>query len=248
MASNAEFLAAPAHAARPATLPENAFFARYAVALAAFIVFGFAQFDLRMPPPPVAIPWVVHAHAASMLAWLALTVAQPRLAGTHARAWHRRLGWASLGLLAAIVVFASMTCIAALRLGLIPPFFTPAYFFALVHVGMLGFIATVFAGIAMRRRSDWHRRLMLGSTVVIMEPALGRLLPMPLLGAWGEWVAMGVQLGALGWLVARDRRVLGRVHPATVTAAGAVVAVHAAIDAAAVFPPFVAFAARVAAA
>lgn len=56
---------------------------------------------------------------------------------------------------------------------------------------------------------------MLGSTILILEPALGRLLPMPLIMPWGELLVMVIQLGVL-WLVVRhDRASLGAVHPAT---------------------------------
>ena len=124
----------------------------------------------------------------------------------------------------------------------------PAYFLALVHVGVLAFAAMVVAAIALRRRMGWHRRLMLGSTVLIMEPALGRLLPMPLMSWWGEWVAMGVQLAALGWLVSHDRRSRGRVHSATWVAAAAVVGAHIAVELLAIFPPVQAIAAGIVAA
>ena len=226
---------------------DAAFFARLNLGLALFIAFGFAQFEARGLAPFAAFPWVVHAHAAAMVAWLGLLVIQPRLVVRDAMALHRALGWAGAALVVAIVAFGSMTGFAAVTRGFVPPFFTPAYFLALVHVGVLGFAAMVFWAIALRKRTDWHRRLIVGSTVVILEPALGRLLPMPLLGAWGEWLAMALQLAALGLLVRHDRRSLGRVHPATLASGAAVVGVHVGIEALAAFPPFAAYAASIAA-
>jgi len=246
MATNADTLLAGS-APRPRALDrENLFFARYATGFALFILFGFAQFEARGLAPFGKFGWEIHAHAAAMVGWLALSVAQPWLAASGNPALHRRLGWTAAGLLAVIPVVGSLAGFAALRDGLVPPFFSPAYFLALVHVGAIMFTAMVAWAIVMRRKLDWHRRLMLGSTVLIMEPALGRLLPMPLLGGWGEWLAMVIQLAALGWLAAHDRRTLGRVHPATVVAAAAIVAVHAAVETLAVFPPMVGLAARVA--
>src|SRR3546814_19150614 len=48
----------------------------------------------------------------------------------------------------------------------------------------------------------WHRRLMIGATIVVLEPALGRLLPIPLMGVWAEPAVTLCQLAA----VAIDRK------------------------------------------
>src|SRR3546814_11724265 len=66
-----------------------------------------------------------------------------------------------------------------------------------------------------RRATDWHRRLMIGATIVILEPALGRLLPMPMMIGWSDMPVGLVQLGVVGIVAPYDRRTLGRVHPAT---------------------------------
>jgi len=225
---------------------ESVFFARYATAFAAFIVFGFAQFELRGLAPFGVFGWEIHAHAAAMVAWLALSVAQPWLVASGNVAVHRRLGWASAGLIVAIPVVGSMAGFAALRDGIVPPFFAPAYFLALVNVGAILFAALVVAGVAMVRRIDWHRRLMLGSTALLLEPALGRTLPMPLMSWWGEWVAMAIQVGALGFLAAHDRRTIGRIHPATLIAMAVIVLDHVLFETLAKFPPLVAYASGIA--
>jgi hypothetical protein len=244
MATTASALAAPASARDT----DAGFFARLNLGLALFIVFGFAQFQARGFVDVTVFPWYVHAHAAAMLAWLALIVVQPRLiARGDSRLLHRRLGWLGAAFLIAIVAFASMTGIGAIRLGFVPPFFSDAYFLALVHVGVLVFAGMVLWAIAMRHRTDWHRRLMIGSTVMILEPALGRLLPMPLIMPWGEWVALVFQLAALAILARHDLKTLGRVHPATLASAAVVTVGHVAFEALAAFPPFVALAASIAA-
>src|SRR3546814_20171401 len=71
-------------------------------------------------------------------------------------------------------VFAGL---ASLVLHRVPPFFTPPHFFALTVTASLVFGAMVAWAIRRRRATDWHRRLMIGATIVILEPALGRLLP-----------------------------------------------------------------------
>lgn len=246
MATKAESLADGLKPLRPRALDaESAFFARYATGLAVFIVVAFAQFDLRGIAPLGKFGWEIHAHAAVMVVWLGLTVAQPWLAASGNRALHRRLGWTSLVVLAALPVVGSLAGAAALRDGIVPPFFTPAYFLALVNVGVVLVVATVLWAVALRRRSDWHRRLMIGSTALLLEPALGRTLPMPLMGGWGEWVALALQVGALGFMVGHDRRTVGRVHPATLVVMMIIVVDHLVVEGLSKFPPVIALAATI---
>jgi hypothetical protein len=83
---------------------------------------------------------------------------------------------------------------------------------------------------------------MLGATVVILEPALGRLLPMPLMGGWGEWTILVVQLLVLTVLAKHDRKMLGRVHPVTLSLMAIVTSMHLAIIALSNVAPFAEFA------
>ena len=243
MASTADGLALASPRARDA---DATFFAKLSLGLALFIVFGFAQFSARGMVDIARAPWFVHAHGAAMLAWLALVVAQPRLIASGNRALHRTTGWLSLALLAVVVAFGSMAGLGALRHGTVPPFFTPPYFLALVHIGLFSLAATVIWAIVLRRRTDWHRRLMIGALVLIMEPALGRLLPMPLIMPWGEWLALAFQLGALAILARHDRRTLGAIHPATLASAAIVVFNHVVVELLALLPATQALAASIA--
>ncbi len=67
-----------------------------------------------------------------------------------------------------------------------PAFFPHPEFLAVNALGVLSFGALAAVAIALRRRPDWHRRLMAGATVALISPAFARLFPMPLLGAWGS--------------------------------------------------------------
>ncbi|PNU02548.1 hypothetical protein [Novosphingobium guangzhouense] len=218
------------------------FWARMMIGLSLFIVFGFAQFGLRGFVPYAQVPIIFHVHAVAMLTWLALASTQSLLGRGAGLELHRRLGRASAVMLPAIVILASMTCLAALRTGMFPPFFTPGYFLALVHVSVLIFAALVGMAMARRGRPDWHKRLMLGSTIVIMDPALGRLLPMPFIMPWGEWLSMAIQLAMVALIARHDRRTETRIHPATVTVALAVVLAHVVVELLAITPPWIAFA------
>ncbi len=210
---------------------DQPFFVRMAVGLAVFIVFAFAQHALMGRVDPYAAPVWVHLHGVAMLGWLALLVAQNRIAARGDIARHRKLGRIALPLVAAIVVLGSYAGIAALQLGRVPPFFTPPFFLALTQIGVAAFAGLVIAALAWRRDKQAHRRLMLGATIAVLDPALGRLLPMPLVGGEnGEWMIMGVQLALMGLIAVHDRRTLGRVHPATVAVAAVIVLVHVAIS------------------
>jgi hypothetical protein len=219
------------------------FWAKMTIGMILFIVFGFAQFALRGFVPYRTVPALFHVHGVLMLSWLGLLCTQALLAGTAAGLRvHRQLGWASAGLAPVIVVLTSMTCLTALDLGLFPPFFTPPYFLALIHVGMALFAALVAAAIVRRAQAGWHKRLILGSTILLMDPALGRVLPMPLIMPWGEWLAMAIELAMAALIAQHDRRETGAVHPATGVVALAVIASHVIVELLALTPAWIAFA------
>jgi FtsH-binding integral membrane protein len=232
-----------------ATVAEGAvcagrFWQRMAIGLAVFIIFGFAQFALRGFVDPVAAPWWVHLHGVAMLAWLALLVVQPTLEARGNLGLHRRLGWVGAALATLIAVLGVYTGLASLVLNRFPPFFTPPYFLALTFVEAVTFGLVVMAAIRKRADTEWHRRLMIGATIVILEPALGRLLPMPLMVGWSDIPVGLIQLAVVAIIALHDRRTLGRVHPATKAVALLVIAVRVAIYLLSLAPPVAALAAK----
>jgi hypothetical protein len=124
-----------------------------------------------------------------------------------------------------------------------PPFFTPAHFLALTVIESLVFGAMVAWAIRRRRTTDWHRRLMIGATILILEPALGRILPMPLMIGWFDIPICLMQLAVVGIVALYDRRTLGRIHPATKAVAAIVIAVRLTIYILSMTPPVIALAA-----
>ncbi|MEQ7873200.1 hypothetical protein ABDK56_04240 [Sphingomonas sp. ASV193] len=217
-------------------MADQAFFTRYAIFLAAFILFGFIQFELRGFVDIRTVPPIFHLHGAVMVSWLALGVVQNLLISKMQVKTHRTVGWIGAALAVAVVAVGMAAGRAALGYHSVPPFFTNAYFLSLTHVEPLLFALTVAWAIAKRRDTQWHRRLMLASTILIAEPALGRLLPIPLLGGWGEWVILAVQLLFVAVLTRHDRKQLGHVHPATLAGAGVLVASHVLVTLAAMVP------------
>lgn len=227
-------------------MADQGFFVRYAVVLAVFIIFGFVQFGLRGFADVRTAPLLVHVHGGLMLGWLGIFVAQNLLVHRGELAIHRKLGWASVGIVVLILgtgIAVGYNAVATQRL---PPFFSNAYFLALTAIGSIVFASMVAWAITLRRQVQWHRRLMLGAMFILLEPALGRLLPMPLMGNWGEWAILVVQLIFAGVLARHDRKMLGAIHPATKAVAGILVASHVVIEVLARVPAFVAFAEAVA--
>jgi len=228
-------------------LSDQRFFTRLSQGLAALIVFGFLQWALRGFVDPMRTPIWIHAHGIAMLGWLGTIVAQNHLAASGNLALHRRLGWASVGLVCIIVGLSAYAGRMAVAMHRVPPFFSDPYFLALTHVEVIVFALTVLTAIGMRRQTQWHRRLMIAATVVLMEPALGRLLPMPLLGQIaGGWSEAAMQVGFLGILARHDTKVLGRIHPATLGGMALVVAVHGVIQVLSAMPIISAYAEAIA--
>ena len=219
-------------------LADQSFFTKFSIILALIIIFGFVQFAARGMVDVSTVPVWVHIHGVMMLAWLGLFVSQNVLIQSRAVQYHRQLGWFSLLVASAVVALTCFTGYMAVSLGRQPPFFSGPYFLALVYVEAIAFLSIIVWAVSKRKNTQWHRRLMFGATIVILEPAFGRLLPLPLLGDWGEWLIMLVQLGFVALIARHDRRVLGQVHPATVAIVVIVIAVHVAVTALAMFPPF----------
>jgi uncharacterized membrane protein len=225
---------------------DQSFWVATMAGIALFIVFAFAQFAARGFVDYARAPAHLHLHGAVMIAWLALAVTQAALVHRDSLALHRRLGWLGVILAAAVTVLGSYSGIHAVIAGRQPPFFSPPYFLALTQIGIACFAGLVAAAVARRRQSEWHRRLMVGAMIMILEPALGRVLPMPLIMPWGEWAVLLCQLFVFAILIRHDRRTMRRVHPATLAALTVVVLSHVAIELLAAAPAFAEFAAGLA--
>lgn len=238
--------AAPSRAPQRGFMADQGFFVRYAVVIAAFILFGFAQFAMRGFSNFSDAPLIVHVHGVLMVGWLGIFIAQNLLVHRGELALHRKLGWVSAGMVVLIAVSGVMVGYNAVAMHRVPPFFSNSYFLALTAVGSLTFAAMVVWAITLRRQVQWHRRVMLGAMFILLEPALGRLLPMPLLGAFGEWIALAFQLVFVAVLARHDRKVLGEIHSATKAIAAILIGSHVVFEALARVPAFAAYAQAVA--
>lgn len=192
---------------------EERFFFRLAGAITLVLVAGFSM-QLALGRSSFAVPLAYHVHAVVFFGWLALFLTQSGLAASGNLALHRRLGWLSAVWVPVMVAAAITVTVTSLRRTGGPFFFDANEFLLGNLVGALTFAALVFTAVRMRRRSDWHRRLMIGAMAAITGPGWGRLLPTPLLipYAWEVTNSIGMIFIAVGMI--RDKRANGRVHPA----------------------------------
>ncbi|MEO7247435.1 MAG: adenylate cyclase [Novosphingobium sp.] len=225
---------------------DQSFFVKLASVLVVLILFGFVQWALRGMVSFGAEPVWVHLHGLLMVSFLGIFIAQNRSAASGNLVQHRRLGRIAAFAVAAIVGLGCFTGIMSLRHHTFPEFFSAAYFLVLTLVEPVVFGGLVYAAILRRKETEYHRRLMMGAVIVLMEPALGRLLPAPFMHGLSEWAVLVIQLMVIVCMAMHDRKVIGRIHPAT-AAAGAVVALtHVVIELSAINPAIQSLAARIA--
>ena len=156
-------------------------------------------------------PRWAHVHGALLLSWLAVTIVQAHLAAGRLRV-HRRVGWIAVVISPAIAISTIAIGVEATRrdlaaggsAGMAGNVTTPAVFCALVAAALMR-----------RRQPQWHKRLILVASVVIIWPA------------WFRWrhflpwiprpdIALGLvatNLILIGAMV-RDRVRFGSIHPA----------------------------------
>lgn len=200
---------------RPSEAPasDHRFAATMAIVMALVVVAGFSN-QFLSGRSTFAAPLRVHVHAVVFMGWVGLFVTQTWLATRGPLALHRRLGWLAAGWMVLMVVVGLSLMLAVVRNGTAAFFFKPQHFLIANSLGLLGFAGLTAAAVAMRRRTDWHARLHLSAMSVIMGPAFGRLLPMPLLAPYAFQAAVMASTVFLAAGMIRDRRRLGRVHRA----------------------------------
>jgi len=192
---------------------ELVFFRNLACLWALVIVAGFVT-QLLAGRSSFASPLIVHIHAFTFFGWVALFVTQSVLISGGNAALHRRLGWLALFWPPLMVVVGITVMLHAMEKDGGPFFFGAAEFMFANPLSLITFAALVYAALIMRRRSDWHRRLMLSAVAMISGPGFGRLLPSPLLAPYAWPIINLVGLGFIIAGMARDRRHHGAIHPA----------------------------------
>lgn len=185
-----------------------------AAVVAALIAFaGFAQtYYLKGAFGTPELSALVHAHGLVMTLWIGLFLTQVSLVAARRVDLHRRLGLAGALLAAIVVIVGIATAIEGARHGVSPG--PPPLVFLAIPIGVvLVFGIFVSAAVLMRRRSDWHKRLMLIASLAVLTPAIARI-PVDTLHAGGIVAFLAVTdllvIACASWDAVRNRR----LHPA----------------------------------
>ena len=224
---------------RDANARDRGFFLTMSLAITATIVAGFTL-QFAMGRSSLGAPWWVHLHGLTFMGWLGIYVAQNVLVYRGSIAQHRALGRFAAGYVGwMVLVGLSVNTLAAIN-HRIPSFFEPNVFLVMDWLTVLVFAGLTWAGVRMRARTEWHRRLMLCGAFQVMTPGLGRMVPLPLLGTWGLWTIWLVMACFASAAMIYDMVTRGKVHPAYLWGFGTITLAVAVMRPLAFSPPMLA--------
>ena len=143
------------------------------------VFWGFApSYYLKLIFGAPALSTRLHIHGAVMSSWLVLFFVQATLVAARRTDLHRRLGIIGVAIAIGVVVLGSTTTInaAAREVGRHSDEANARVaVLCLELIQMALFAGLVAAGVAMRRRPDFHKRLMLLATACMMPSAFSRI-------------------------------------------------------------------------
>ena len=193
----------------------NWFYLGFGLFALAVVLAGFSTtYILPMARWAFSAPPVVHLHGVSALAWVLLLIVQARLVGTRRTPLHRRLG--QVGIPLALLVWATGigTATWAAKRDLAATGTAATSNLGGTTIGLSLFLLLIIVAVAMRRRPDWHKRLILLATIQVLWPAFFRLRHLlPMIPQPEIWLALVLAYSPVLIAAARDRFRYGRTHP-----------------------------------
>jgi len=191
----------------------------------AAVAIGFSTtFFLPMYRGTFTAPPIVHLHGALALSWVVLLISQAALVRSRLTPVHRQLGLIGLPLALGILVTGVLTAFWAARRDFPSQGPVAASLIVGVFTTLTLFVLLVGLAIIWRRWPDWHKRLMLLATVVVLWPAWFRFRHLlPWVPRPDFWLAYVLALSPIGVAALRDRLKYGFVHPVWVYFGPAVV-------------------------
>jgi len=211
---------------------EHRYFTVVAVAVTVTVLAGFVPlYTLRLMHHDPNLTLLVHAHGFVMTAWITLFLTQTLLIARHRVTLHRQLGVFGVGLAMLVVLVGAPTLVnsAARRSNDIHSTQFLWMLAAFDGIALVVFACLVGVAILLRRRGDYHKRLMLLATLSLLGPAFGRLTAYAK-GLRGD-SDIGVLLLCAGTVIACalvDTVRSHRLHPAFVWGGASVIGMNVA--------------------
>jgi hypothetical protein len=221
---------------RPRTATGTPFFAVMSGVILLLVLSGFAKtLYLRPVFNPPAIPWYLFLHGIVLTSWFVWLFVQTMLIRSGRTRLHRRLGVGG-AVLAAVVPFAGLMATAGVVGRIVGEGFALDADASGLGIGVSGtvirfvsgvvwgnlsnvvsFAVLAWTGLALRRRTAAHKRLMLLATIAILGPALARLSRWAVFGAseQGPFIPIVVMSLFVATIV-HDVVTTRRIHPATI--------------------------------
>jgi hypothetical protein len=179
------------------------------------------------------IPAVAYVHGALMMAWLLLFVVQTSFVASGALKWHRTLGLSSIGLAAAMWISMGVVTVGQLVWLTRSNTEVEGWVYDVVpnQIYSMGLFALFYVwGIRARRDSSSHKRLLTLAALVLLQPAVDRMVWLPHFGLPYFWpYAIRTQVLLIPLLVF-DLATIKRIHPITLIGTGVILAAHTALS------------------
>jgi hypothetical protein len=208
---------------------ERNFFLGMACLFPVLAVLGFGPSYHAAHIGELKLHWFTQVHGGIMGSWLLVFLIQSVLAAKGQLRYHRQLGLGSVGLGVLVWITMGATLVRAL-LAFPPSLENDMWDIVSLSIGLIALFGVFLtAGIAQRKNSASHKRLLLLATVVLMQAAIDRIRWLPGLGA--AFYVRFLYLDALLLLplLAYDLISLRRIHKTTLLAGGLLVAVQVAL-------------------
>jgi hypothetical protein len=163
-------------APRAATVGHTRFYVWMAAAMAATAFLGFAP--TFWAPLAQGVPEriaVLAIHGTLFFGWTLFLIYQAQLVVSGRTARHRDTGMIGVSLATAMVIFGVLAALNAAKRAIALGFGDAGEAFMVVPLASLfSFAVLVTAAIVNVRRPEWHKRLMLSATAVILDAAIAR--------------------------------------------------------------------------
>ncbi len=145
--------------------------------LIAFVIAGFVPPSLSRPGGVASMPFLLHIHGAVFFAWFVLYCVQARLVGSGNIQLHMRLGQTSVLLAVAMIILAYFV----MRSAYSNPEFSIAGMsrsssIIFPFTDIVNFMIVYSLALVNRRNAAVHKRFMLLAGILIMDPAVARLV------------------------------------------------------------------------